>query len=163
MNLNNILKLKGLTLLIILTAFSLLTTSCEKDPVAAKEHFEPAGFIIKDGTKAVFMRIFEGKIDTTYNKEFIFEYDKLVGGETDKFEVEFINEDGKVVEGPTDNDYRLELDFADKTIAEKEVHEGEKWSFHIKALKKGETTFEIKVFHLDHSDFRTPNIKLNIK
>lgn len=163
MKLNNQLKLKAISVAIFIALFSVFTTSCEKDPVAPEEHFEPVGIVIKDATKGVFMKIFEGKIDTNYNKEFILNYDTLEDGESEEYEIEFVGKDGKEIDHPTSASYKLELDFADKTVAELYQHDGEKWAFHIKALKKGETTVEIKILHNDHSDFRTPAINLMIK
>src|SRR5574343_547921 len=50
---------------IILLVFTL--TSCEKsNPVEQEEHFEPMGLIIRDATKAVYMKLWEGKLDTAY-------------------------------------------------------------------------------------------------
>ncbi len=163
MKLNNLLKLKGFSVVILIAIFSIFATSCEKHPHSHEEHFEPVGIVVKDATKGIFMKIFEGKIDTNYNKEVVLNFDELKDSESDEYEIGFLGKDGKEIANPTSSSYKLELVFADKTIAELYQHDGEQWAFHIKALKKGETNFEIKVLHAGHSDFKTPSIKLNIK
>jgi len=76
----------------------------------------------------------------------------------------FYDEDGELIDPPTDDDKSFGAEFADTSIAELWWHEGEDgtYEFHLRGKKEGYTTVEFKVLHVDHADFTTLPIPLVI-
>lgn len=143
---------------IILLVFTL--TSCEKsNPVEQEEHFEPMGLIIRDATKAVYMKLWEGKLDTAYYSKISI----LDTGLTDAFYVTFLNDKKEEIEAP--ESAKLAYIVSDISIANVYQHQGEEGDteFHLIPKKVGITDIEIRVLHNDHSDFKTPKISLEVK
>lgn len=153
-------KLVSIVILAIIASFSLFLTSCEEEHThGPEEHFEPYGLQLRDASKAIYLKVFNGQIDAQYAQEF----EAPLNNMTEGYTIEFLDKDGNIVEPPSGNDYNVGFNFTNKTLAEIYKHDGEKYEFHIKGLKLGETELEITFNHNDHVDFRTPKIKVHVE
>ncbi len=64
---------------------------------------------------------------------------------------------------PEENDFFLMNEIANKDIAEFEQHSSDgKWNFHIEGKAAGNTTIVLKLMHVDHADFLTPPITIEV-
>ena len=139
-------------------ALILFVASCGDDdnPVDSEheEHAEAVGLIIRDsGTEIV--RVESGQVTG--------EIDVGHGKETALLSVRFIAEDGDLFTPDEDDDYALDWEIADESIAEVEHHaEDGAWAFHIIGLEEGETTIRIKINHGEHADFVSPEIEIHV-
>lgn len=153
------LKISNLFLLVLFSSIVSLLVSCEETTsVAQKEHLDAEGIIIKDATKAIYMKIFQGKIDTNYNRSF----DVPINNISDAYEISFLDADGKIISN-NDSDKKLNIAFTDTSIAEMYQHDGLQWEFHIKGKNEGTSTCEIQVLHQGHADFKTPKIPVIVR
>ncbi len=133
---------------------SLFFYSCsESNPTEDEDHYEAAGLLLKQGN-AIFMRIFETKIDDNYNQSIILK----TGSESLVFSVVFLNENGNELPEPTDANKSFDWVIDDKTIVILEYDNKNKWSFRLKGLIEGTTNLELRLNHNDHPDFKTPKI-----
>ena len=72
--------------------------------------------------------------------------------------VKFLDDEKKEVSAPKDDEHSLGWNIGDESILDIEACGS--WGFHLKGLKKGETTLTLKVKHHDHADAKTPEIKI---
>jgi hypothetical protein len=137
--------------------FTIITISCSDEPTTPQEdHYEPLGMKIY-AADTLFMKIFKGTIDPAYNQKFII--DDVNGPE---YKIVFLDEDGNEMAAPDDEEKKLGWVFEDKSIAELNLGSG-KWNFKLGGLKNGTTKLELQVLHLDHPDFRTPQIDVIVE
>ena len=117
------------------------------------EHFEVEGW-----------RLYSAEWDTLYSVSRGKEDSKLPGLKVNAncmsahIHVKFLDENKKEIAGPNDDEHSLGWDVSDKKILD--IHFEGGWGFHLKGLKKGETTLILKVKHHDHADAKTPEIKV---
>jgi hypothetical protein len=102
----------------------------------------------------LFMKIFKGKIDPSLNQKFIIS--DILGPE---YKIVFLDEEGNDMAPPDDEEKMLGWIFEDNNIAALDQGSG-KWNFKLVGLKNGTTNLELQVLHLDHPDFRTPQIEV---
>ena len=87
-----------------------------------------------------------------------------VGEETAEITVEWRDPDGNHFHDE-DLDAELSLGHAnnDESIATFEQHAGgSRWTFHIHGESAGATSIELQLFNVDHIDFRTPSIPIEV-
>lgn len=64
---------------------------------------------------------------------------------------------------PEENDYFFAHEIANTESAEFEQHSSDgKWSFNLKGKAAGNTTIVLKLMHVDHVDFLTPPITIEV-
>ncbi len=131
---------------------SLLVSSCS-NPVEDRDddHEEAEGLVLTlSGTDVVTVK--EGKvtgsITVTDNQK------------TPMMDVFFLDTEGKRFQ-PSDTLKTLEWSFAASDISEAE-QEGERWKIRFKGRAVGQTTFELRLMHGGHADFRTPQIPITV-
>ncbi|MFH1196584.1 MAG: hypothetical protein V1720_12855 [bacterium] len=143
---------------LLLTIF--LFTSCDSgDPVEPQEnHFEAIGTVVYDATGAVAASILRGVTnDTLYAPE---------GDLSDHFTVKFYDENEEIIDPPVDEeDHYLGFEVGDAAVVATYQHPGEEggYEFHLRGLKKGATTLELFIYHVDHKDYRSGNIPVVVK
>jgi hypothetical protein len=74
-----------------------------------------------------------------------------------------LNEDGQEMDYPNDEEKVLGWLVADTTVVNATKPDTFKWELLLTALKEGNTTIEIRVNHIDHPDFKTPVIPVEVK
>lgn len=144
---------------IFLTILIISIISCsESDPSEPHhEHLEASGLVlIKSGQR--FFKIFRGEIVSDTKK-----LEVPLGELTDHYSIKFLDEDGEEFDPPTDPDKSLSWGIEDESIVEVYQEKQGDWEFHLKGLKVGTTTIELRVLHLDHIEFRTPKIQVEVK
>ncbi len=148
---------KGARLVIAATLFVFAGLSCsDDDPVSPQaEHFEAIGIqVLQSGV--VILDYYGPDYGAGDN---IARFDTLYAsqGLNPHWETMFYNEDGDLVEPPSDADKSFGAEFADASVAEIWWHEGEEgeYEFHLRGKKEGRTTVEFKVLHAGHADFTT--------
>jgi len=137
---------------------AVIWSGCTDNPVEpADEHFEARGVVLRmngmdtvvvDSNRLVHGRIVvqEGTLSQHISLQFIRE------------------EDGtRAVPPEDDTDMRLGWTIADTTIAgiEHDEEDGE-WAFHIEGRKVGETTIVLRIIHVDHPDFQSIPIPIEV-
>lgn len=153
-------KIISFFILAIFASFSLFLSSCEEEQThGPEEHFEPYGLQLRDASRKIHLKVFNGEIDKQYNDEIEVALDSLSEG----YDLEFLDKDGKIITPPTAAEYNLKFNFDDNTLAEVHGHDGNKWKIHFKGLKLGVTNLEITFNHNEHVDFRTPKIKFHVR
>ena len=120
------------------------------------EHFEVEGW-----------RLYSADWDTLYSVYRGKETANLAGLKvnancmTAHINIKFIDDDGKEIAGPKDDEHTLGWDIGDsKTL---DIHYEGGWGFHLKGIKEGETTLILKVNHHGHADAKTPEIKVVVE
>lgn len=145
---------------IIISVFvsTLLFTSCDdSEPVTpSEEHFEAAGYVIKTENGDVVFKVLKGLSDQSISKDFSL---VLENGKA-KYNVEFLDEDGKNLGIPNEEGTSLLFESKDNSLSEVVINE---WSFEITPLKSGSTEFRIQILHEEHPDFTSPYFALEIK
>ena len=118
-----------------------------------EEHAEAVGLIVRDsGTEIV--RVESGQVTG--------EIEIGPGEETALLSVRFIDEDGYLFTPDENDDYALDWEIADESIAEVEHHaEDGAWGFRILGLAAGQTTIRIKINHEGHAYFVSPEIEIH--
>ena len=119
-----------------------------------EEHAEAVGLIIRSSGEEI-VRVESGQVTG--------EIEVGHGKETALLSVRFIAEDGDLFVPDEDDDYALDWEIADESIAEVEHHaEDSAWGFHIIGLAEGQTTIRIKINHGGHADFVSPEIEIHV-
>ncbi len=120
-----------------------------------EEHAEAIGLIVRDsGTEIV--RVESGQVTG--------EIEVGHGLKTALLSVRFIAEDGDLFTPDEDDDYALDWEITDESIADVEHHaENNAWAFHIIGLAEGQTTIRIKINHGGHADFVSPEIEIHVE
>lgn len=148
------------TILSILTftvlAFSF--TSCsEDDPVAPQDdHFEAIGVVLSNSGIKV-LSILRGVTTDTLHA--------TVGVLSDHFDIQFYDEDEKIVDPPHDEHHTLGWEITDTSILEvvqDAGHEGE-FEFHLRGKKAGSTQIEFFILHEGHADFKSGKIPVIVR
>lgn len=140
-----------------------ISCSDEDDPISPQaEHFEAIGIqVLQSGV--VILDYYGPDYGAGDN---IARFDTLYAsqGLNPHWETKFYNEDGDLVDPPSDADKSFGAEFADTSVAELWWHEGEEgeYEFHLRGKKEGETTVEFKVLHAGHADFTTLPISVII-
>ena len=139
-------------------ALALFVASCGDDdnPVDSEqeEHADAVGLIVRDSGEEI-VRVESGQVTG--------EIEVGHGKETALLSVRFIAEDGDLFTPDEDEEYALDWEIADESIAEVEHHaEDGAWAFHILGLEEGETTIRIKINHEGHADFVSPEIEIHV-
>jgi len=150
-------KNRYLRLLPILALTLFMTMGCDKDnPVEPddhdEEHAEAEGLIIKN-SGAEIVRYEKGNVTG--------EIEVDEGEMTALLLVKFINLEGALFV-PEGDEYSMQYEIADTSIAGVVQHAGEDWEFHIKGKEHGETTIVLKIFHGDHADFISKPIPIHV-
>ena len=119
-----------------------------------EEHAEAVGLIVRDsGTEIV--RVESGQVTG--------EIEVGPGEETALLSVRFLDEDGYLFTPDENDDYALDWEIADESIAEVEHHAKDSaWAFQIIGLAEGQTTIHIKINHGGHADFVSPEIEIHV-
>jgi hypothetical protein len=81
------------------------------------------------------------------------------GRSTGTIQVVFLAEDGDEII-PDDPDFEMQLEVANGAIAT--LTANGPWSFVGQGLVAGGTTFEVKIFHIDHVDWSSPPIPITV-
>ena len=119
-----------------------------------EEHDEAVGLIVRGGTEIV--RVESGQVTG--------EIEVGHGLKTVLLSVRFIAEDGDLFTPDEDDDYALDWEITDESIAEVE-HQAEDsaWAFRIIGLAEGQTTIRIKINYGGHADFVSPEIEIHVE
>lgn len=138
--------------LLILFLSTVVLDGCKKSVEPEEDHAEAEGLVLRmNGVDIVTVR--EGQVTG--------EITVKAGTETDHINVFFLDEHGDRFQ-PDDPEKDLDWGIADATVADIERDAGEKWEIHVKGLKAGDTTVEIRLLHAGHADFRTPPIPIRV-
>ena len=136
--------------------FTLIFAACgdsNSTSTEQHEHFEVEGWTLYSAEWDTLYSVYRGK-----------EVSKLPGLKVNAncmsshINIKFIDENKKEIAGPNDEEHSLGWEVGNKKILDIEWEGG--WGFHLKGLKKGETTLILKVKHHDHADAKTPEIKV---
>ena len=120
-----------------------------------EEHAEAIGLIVRDSGTEIF-RVESGQVTG--------EIEVGHGLKTALLSVRFIAEDGDLFTPDEDDNYALDWEIADESIAEVEQYaEDGAWNFHIIGLEEGQTTIRIKINHGGHADFVSPEIEIHVE
>ena len=162
-----IMKLINSAILISILFISLFFISCdENDTVTpSEEHFEAAGYIIKNENDSTVFKVLKGQVDNTITESFTL----LLADGSQNFTIEFLDEDGNNIGIPEHEDHKeteakeeheLEFQMEDDSIINIEIDE---WELNLTPLKIGGTTFRIQILHEGHPDFTSPFVPIEIK
>ncbi len=150
--------LRGRVLLILsLISILLFTVACNEDPIAPQEtHLKAIGMVFYTSGIEV-ARIMKGATNDTLSAP--------TNGLSDHYDIQFIDEDEKIIPPPSSATKTLAWEFDDNSIADVWQHADEQgaFEFHLKGLQTGETNVEFFVMHNDHSDFRSGKIPVKIE
>ncbi len=137
----------------------LLFVSCsEDDPNEPHhEHFEASGLVLINSGER-FFKVFQGEIVSETKV-----LEVPLGELTDHYSIKFLDDHGDEFDPPDDPDKSLDWEIEDESITEVVQDEPGEWEFHLKGLKEGTTTIELRVLHIDHYGFRTPKIPVEVK
>ncbi len=146
-----------LGLAIIIT---LLIISCKEEQITEPQHhhYEAYGLNVYNAD-TLYMKIYNAAIISHYNTAF----ELSLNSAPLKFKIAFIDENGKEMEYPEHKEMVLGWIIADTTAVKATQVNNSKWEFTLKALKKANTTIELRLNHIDHPDFKTPVIPINVK
>lgn len=149
------MKTKIFYVSIILISIFLTFTCKEKSTITnSVGHTEAIGMVIYYNGNP-FLRIKNGKIDSTVSKGFNLKLNQILI----PLEVKFIDEGGDEII-PEESEKNLGWIIDDTTIAELTLLPAEKWKFQATGKKIGSTLIEFRLNHIDHPDFKTPKIPL---
>lgn len=158
------MKLINSAIIISILFTSLFLASCDdSDSVTpSEEHFEAAGYIIKNENDSTVFKVLKGQVDNTISES----YTLLLADGSQNFTIEFLDEDGNNIGIPEHEDHEeseeheLEFEMEDDSIIKIEIDE---WELNITPLKIGGTTFRIQILHEGHPDFTSPFVPIEIK
>lgn len=88
------------------------------------------------------------------------------GEETPLISLEAFDEDGDEIHlDELSDEYSLSYDEGqlDEEVAEFEQHEEERWSFHIRGNQSGTAVLQLELMHINHPDFTTPAITVEVE
>ena len=146
-------------ILLALNGLTIFISSCkETDPIAPPEdHAEASGLVLfqKD---TISFKVFNGEIIGENKEFFVNESDT-----TDYYDIKFLDSTGTLFDLHGDSDKDFTWNLKDTGIAKIEQDTADIWRFRIIGIKKGRTEIAYEVLHLDHLDFTTPNIWINVQ
>ena len=118
--------------------------------IHVEDHLEPAGLRLYKGGEVI-TTVWQGQVSGGVVAG--------VGRSTGTIQVVFLLEDGDEII-PDDPDFEMQLVVANGAIAT--LTANGPWSFVGHGLVAGGTTFEVKIFHIDHVDWSSPPIPITI-
>ncbi len=161
-----LMKYKNTSILIFLFIVSLLISSCKENDTPSEPqtpHFEAEGLIIQDATKKIIFAVFQGNLLKDFNGNKLM--DTLIAplnALSDHYSVKFLDANKNIINPPADDDHSFGYDITDKTILQIIQDDPKDYAFHLKGLKSGTTTIELRVNHNGHPDFKTPKIPVKV-
>ena len=148
---------KTLSIAFLSVIFSVFFAACSDDSSSTSteqhEHFEAEGWVLRWSDGSLAYSVYQGKADSSL-KTLRVNANCL----SEHINVKFLDDDKKEISAPKDDEHSLGWTVGDEKILDIEWEGG--WGFHLKGVKKGETTLILKVKHHDHSDARTPEIRV---
>ncbi|MER3329091.1 MAG: hypothetical protein RIF34_05880 [Candidatus Kapaibacterium sp.] len=164
-------KITSLFLFVIL--FSLFLISCDDTETVtpSEEHFEAAGYIIKNEIDSTVFKVLKGQVDNTISASFVL----MLADGSSKYTIEFLDEDGNNIGVPEheehgaheeeeehedQEEHELSFEIEDMTLAQIDIHE---WELDITPLLVGKTNCRIQILHEGHPDFTSPYVPFEIK
>ncbi len=141
----------------ITTTIFLGITGCKKDNpiIPPEDHIEAAGLFILTNkhnppadTVAYYFKdsVKNGLTITT-----------SINDAEQLFSLHFLDENGKTLTSPTDNDHTLNWEIGDTSFVKLQQVSGEQWRFHLFGKKEGNTTVKFFILHEGHNDFTMGN------
>ncbi|MFA7327407.1 MAG: hypothetical protein WC121_12125 [Candidatus Kapaibacterium sp.] len=164
------MKLINSAILFSILFFSFLFVSCDNsDSVTPSEnHFEAAGYIIKNEADSTVFKVLKGQVDNTIAETFVL----MLADGSHKYTVEFLDEEGNNIGIPEHDDHgeteeeeeheehELNFEIEDINLAQFDITE---WEINLSPLKVGKTNFRIQILHEGHPDFTSPYVPMEIK
>lgn len=164
------MRLINSTILFSLLLVSILFVGCDDTETVtpSEEHFEAAGYIIKNESDSTIFKVLKGRVDNTLSESFVL----LLADGIQEFTVEFLDEDGNNIGIPEHNEHEehgdteegeeheLSFELEDNSIAQIDIHE---WELDITPLNNGTTNFRVQILHEGHPDFTSPYVPMEIK
>lgn len=149
-------RIKSIYIVIII--LSTFFVSCDDStPVAASEdHFEAAGFVIKNEAGDIVFKEVKGQADPSVTGTFSI----LLSKGSQNFSVEFLDENGKNLGVPQENDHSLSFEVDNNTPIDIKTN---KWNFTLIPYKAASMKFRVLILHVDHPDFTSPYFDVEIK
>ncbi len=155
------------SLFLFVFSLSLFLISCDDTETVtpSEEHFEAAGYIIKNESDSTVFKVLKGQVDNTISASFVL----MLADGSHKYTIEFLDEDGNNIGIPEHNDHgeteeeeehELSFEIEDFTLVQFGITE---WDINISPIKVGETTFRIQILHEEHPDFTSPYVPMEIK
>lgn len=146
----------------VFSLLALLVAGCGKDDPTSphEDHFEPEGLVIID-SGVRFFKYFQGRIDAADGRKDKLEVSVGLGPH---WQIRFLDDHGDEIDPPSDPDDKFGWRIADPTVVEvfQDPEDVGKFAFHLRGLKAGSTTLELQVLHVDHVDFRTIPIPVQV-
>ena len=164
------MKLINSAILFSFLFVSIFLVGCDDtDSVTPSEnHFEAAGYIIKNDSDSTVFKVLKGQVDNTIAESFVL----MLADGSSKYTIEFLDEDGNNIGIPEHDDHEehgdteeeeeheLSFEIEDITLAQFDITE---WDINISPLKIGKTNFRIQILHEGHPDFTSPYVPMEIK
>lgn len=159
------MKLINSAILFSFLFISFLFVGCDDTDTVkpSEEHFEAAGYIIKNEADSTVFKVLKGKVDNSIAEAFNI---ILVDG-SHKYTIEFLDENGNNIGVPEEEHTTLEneenglfFEMEDMTLAQFDITE---WTMNINPLNVGKTNFRIQILHEGHPDFTSPYVPMEIK
>lgn len=160
------MKLINSAILFSFFLVSMFLVSCDDSDTVkpSEEHFEAAGYIIKNESDSTVFKVLKGQVDKSVSESFAL---NLAEG-SQKYTFEFLDEKGKNIGVPEEVDHiaveseehGLFFELEDKSLAQFDITE---WMVNINPLKVGNTNFRIQILHEGHPDFTSPYVPMVIK
>lgn len=145
----------------LIAVFSIILISCNEDNSVEshEDHFEASGMIVKqNGTE--YMKIYNAQFDSLYNSKFSINANEA----GNIYTVEFLDENGANIGVPDEDNKSFSWIISDTSIAEiTKTDINKKWEFKLTGKKPGNTSVELRMMHIDHPDFKTPSISIEVK
>jgi len=139
---------------LILLIISLFITGCDHGHDHDHNgHADAEGLVlVMNGVEIV--KVWEGKVTGKITVK--------AGEETPLIRTFFLD-DHQDRFAPEEKDFFLMNEIANTDIAEFEQHSSDgKWNFHIEGKSAGSTTIVLKLMHVDHVDFLTPPVTIEV-
>ncbi|PKL80585.1 MAG: hypothetical protein CVV25_03520 [Ignavibacteriae bacterium HGW-Ignavibacteriae-4] len=151
------MKLINSAILFSILFFSFLFVGCDNsDSVTPSEnHFEAAGYIIKNEADSTVFKVLKGQVDNLIAESFTL----MFADGSQIYSIEFLDENGDNISVP-DEEHTLLFEMEDNTFANFNITE---WMININLLKVGKTNFRIQILHEGHPDFTSPYVPMEIK
>lgn len=154
---SNIFKIKFIALAIV-SIISLVACK-ESSPVEVDtDHFEANGILVKF-KGADYLKILNGALDPLLAQQFSL----IVGDTSGVYTVTFLDSLGKDMGVPLESDHVFGWEIADTSVVKLRRVTPAGWDFKLIPGKPLSTEIELRILHIDHPDFKTPKITVNVK